>query len=480
MTPSTLSTNSADEIRQSKYVWLLIGIYALFIGVFLLLGAGRLLVALFPLSSLLLAIFLYQRAPLFYVGFVWWLWFVGPVIRRLIDYQSGYLTPGPWTLAPLLVTSVCFATIIRQLPQAYKQGGLPFILCFAGVVYAFLNHLIRDAIDQGTGVILMDWLSPIAFGFHLLMHWRDYPAYRRIFQRTFVWGVLVMGAYGVWQFLVAPEWERFWLNNASVSSFGTPEPLGIRVSSSMDSPQTFAATMLAGLILLLSSSGVLRFPATGLGYLAFLLSQARAAWLGWVVAMLTLIPLLKPKLQMQLVITILIMSILVVPLTNMEPFASVINARIESLSQDNDVSLDERSQGYSDLFDQAISEIPGRGLGFSTNALNTDIGGNDGAILPVLFAFGWVGAIPYLGGILLLLVQLFQGQDQRSDAFSSAARAITLGTFAQIGFNHILVYIVFWSFLGMGLAANKFHSFEKTMRHQHLLSQLLPERYPED
>jgi hypothetical protein len=80
----------------------------------------------------------------------------------------------------------------------------------------------------------LEWLTPILFGFHLFIHWRHYPSYRQNIQRIFLWGVLVMGVYGVLQYLVAPEWDRFWLIN--VKAFGSAEPLAIRVFSTVNSP----------------------------------------------------------------------------------------------------------------------------------------------------------------------------------------------------------------------------------------------------
>ncbi|MCG8363360.1 MAG: O-antigen ligase domain-containing protein, partial [Pseudanabaenales cyanobacterium] len=67
----------------------------LFLALGFLIGAGRFLVLLFPLGSIVVGVFLYRRYPIFYVGFTWWLWFLGPLVRRLIDYQSGHLTYGP-------------------------------------------------------------------------------------------------------------------------------------------------------------------------------------------------------------------------------------------------------------------------------------------------------------------------------------------------------------------------------------------------
>ncbi|MGF1492534.1 MAG: O-antigen ligase domain-containing protein [Microcoleaceae cyanobacterium] len=440
---------------SDRTAWIALGSYAAFLSFFLLIGAGKLLIPVFPLGGLLVGGFLYFRYPLHYASFTWWMWFLSGFIRRVIDYQSGYLTPGPWTLTPLLVTLISGLTFARQLTKAHRQGGFPFILCCVSLCYGFLIGLIYNPVNRATLQFLF-WLAPVLFGFHLFVNWRDYPRYRQNIQQTFLWGTLVMGLYGVWQFLVAPEWERFFLRNIDSYSFGQPQPLGIRVFSTMNSPQTFANALEAGLIILLTVEGILPYFTAGLGFLTFLLSRARAAWLGWFVGMATFVPSLKPQLQMRIVVSILLASLIIVPVTQIEPFATTIQARLESFSNiENDTSLEARSEGYSQSLDLALSETVGQGMGNSAGFL-----GNDSGILKVLFSLGWFGAIPYTLGLLLLFLTVFQSSRIGSDALASAARGIALGTFAQIGFNPVLegaIGMMLWGFLGLSLAAHKYY-----------------------
>jgi hypothetical protein len=359
---------------------------------------------------------------------------------------------------------VTFATFVRHLPRAYHQGGLPFILAFTAVFYGFLVGLINQS---PTAVVLsfLGWLTPILFGFHLFVNWREYPSYRQNIQRTFLWGVLIIGAYGVVQYLVAPEWDRFWLINIKDSTaFGSPEPLKIRIFSTINSPQPFAVIMMAGLLLLFGSKGTLCFPASGVGYLSFLLSLVRTGWLGWFVGLLTLLNSLKASLQMRLIMTIVIMALLVIPLSTIEPFSGVITSRLQSLSNtQEDTSYQVRSEGYSELFGLAVSEFLGKGVGYVITT-NTGLGSNDSGILSLFFTLGWLGTIPYLGGLVLLFFSVFQSSEARSDPFMSAARSIGLGVFVQIGLGAVMLGIsgvVLWGFLGIAMAAHKYHQYQR-------------------
>ena len=53
----------------------------------------------------------------------------------------------------------------------------------------------------------------------------------------------------------------------------------------------------------------------------------------------------------------------------------------------------------------------------------------DSGILDVFFTLGWFGAVPYFSGIAIALFNLLKSSEGRSDAFASAARAISLGIF---------------------------------------------------
>jgi hypothetical protein len=466
---AALTETSESSTANTKRAWLVIGVWSAFIAFCLLIRGGRFLVFFFPLSSVAVGLFLYFRAPVLYVGYVWWLFFVGSLIRRIIDQQSGFISPGRWGTTSLLVASISLITLVQYLPKASRNGGMPFILALLSVTYGCLVGLITGTLDLKFIIGAMGWVVPIVFSFHLFINWRYYPQYRQVIQQAFVWGALVMGCYGIFQYCVAPEWDRFYLNNLGATSFGKPFPFEIRVFSTQDSPQSFGMMMMASLILLLGSGGAVRIPASGVGYVAFLLSAARSGWLGWVAALIAFLPSLKLKLQLRLVLTMLLMAMLVVPLASMEPFAEPIQQRFESLSGgQDDVSLKARQAGYQDLLNVALTEFIGSGIGgrLSRKLPESSIGGSDSGILPLLLSLGWFGALTYLLGIFLILYRLLKTKESSEDSFNSASRAIVFGSLAQIGLNNIFagdMGMILWGFLGTGMAASQYYSYQRTI-----------------
>lgn len=464
-----LSLSSDPRITSwTKQAWFVIWAWSLLIILCLLIGVGSVFAPLFLVGSPAVGLFLYFRAPTLYVGYTWWMVFLGSLIRRIIDYQAGYITFGRWGLPALLVACISSLTLFKYLPNAFRMGGGPFVISFVGLLYAFLIGAVTGRPNARYVLGFLEWLGPLAFGFHLFIQWRNYPQIRQVIQKSFVWGVLVMGGYGIYQFCVMPQWDVFYMQQISAFSFGSPTPFKMRVFGTLGSPQAFATVMMAGLMLLLSGQGILRFAASGTGYLGFLLTRARSGWLGWCVAMIVLLPALNLKLQMRLVTTILLMSLFVIPLANMEPFSEVISERLDAFVNigsvvEDDNSFKGRREGYNKLFNLATREVLGKGLGAGMPG-GTNLGGNDTAILPLLFSFGWFGTVPYLGGILLMLIKIFQNQLARSDAFTNTSRAIALGVFSQIALNQIFTdsfAIMLWSFIGISLASCKYYYSQK-------------------
>lgn len=430
-------------------------------------GASSILRPAYIVGSFAVAVLLYLRYPALYVGFTWWMWFITPLVSRLIDYRSGSYDESRLILvSQYLVTLVTLHTFLKDLPKSYRQGGLPFILAFIGVFYGYLVGLIKTSpITAFRG--LLDWLIPIPFAFYLFVNWRNYPQYRQNIQRTFLWGVLVIGVYGIVQYLVAPEWDRFWLLNTKLTSFGDPEPLKLRVWSTMSSPGPAGVMMMAGLLLLFTCKGPLTIPAAGAGYLGFLLTMVRTLWGCWLVGLLSMLTSIKPRLQMRLLVTILVMAICVVPLTTLEPFSKAINSRLQTLTAlDQDNSANVRKEIYEDGLSKALTNGLGNGIG------NTFFVADDGTLKPVVidsgfldtfFTLGWFGAIPYLGGMILLFLQVLQYSEIRADAFMAAARAVGIGCFvslpggsAMLGFSGMIL----WSFLAIVMAAHKYHQHQ--------------------
>ncbi|MBP5976023.1 O-antigen ligase domain-containing protein [Brasilonema sp. CT11] len=456
--------------ERSFVSWIVISGFVLLNVAFYFAGAAKLRL-IFPISSFVVAIFLYLRHPILYLGFTWWMWFLSALIARLIDFRAGWDPTRQILIAPYLVTFVTLATTFKYLPSASRQGGLPFVFALVGVFYGFLVGLVYNS-PIAIARSLLDWLSPVIFGFHLFMCWRDYPSYRQNLQRTFFWCVFLTGIYGVYQFAVAPEWDKYWLIQSKMNtSSGNPAPFQMRVWSTMHSVGPYAAVMQAGLLLLFSgsSSGPLNFPASAFGYLSFLLTQARTNWGGWLMGLVMIFGSVKAQTQMRLIAIILAMGLCVVPLATIEPFSSVVGSRFNSFSNlENDGSLKDRSGSYDRNLSVALSNVFGNGFG-NTWKLNEKTGQLevfviDSGVLDMFFTLGWLGAIPYISGLVMVISTVFKYTESRFDSFVSASRAIGVSACAQLVIGSGMLSVagmILWGFFGITMAAHKYYQHQE-------------------
>lgn len=455
---NNVSTKSFSLIPKPTAAWTAILLLSFLTVALIFVGAGKILSLVFPLMSFGVGLFLYFRYPIMYNGFIWWSWFLVALIRRLADYYSSYTEPSPLLLAPFLVTAPTFITVFRNLPKARRLGGLPLILPLIGIFYGCAIGLIN--LPAFTVIkSFLNWLVPLTYGYHLLVNWRDFPRYYQNIQRTFVWGILVMGVYGIIQFLAIPEWDRSWLNNSEmfISLGRAGASGGMRVWSTMHSAEPFAAIMAGGLLLLFNKPGVLNIWASGAGYIAFLLSTVRSAWIGWFVGVLTLAASLKAKYQMRLVITILAMAILIVPLASMEQFSGKLGERFATFSNiEEDNSLNGRQAWFQSQIGTALTTYEGLGIGS---------GKQDSAILSTLFSLGWFGTICYVSGLLMLVYKVFQTDNNSHNLFLGTVRAIAMTCLVRIPVNITSISevggIMLWGFLALGIASKKYYYHQR-------------------
>ncbi|MCM1982385.1 O-antigen ligase domain-containing protein [Lyngbya confervoides] len=440
----------ARAIATQEFAWLLIALFGITTlgGIA---GAPRLVNLLYPLEALLLGLFLYLRFPILYLGLTWWLWILSPLVRRLVDYRSAFTQPSPVLLAPILVSLISGLTLLKCIPRMNQLGGLPYLLALSSICFTYalglVNFSFLDATEQ-----FLDLLIPLTFGFHIYTNWQLYPQYKQNLRRVFVWAVIVMGGYGVFQFLTAPAWDAYWYVNADYVSGGQPEPFAIRVWSTLNSAGPFAGVMMSGLLILLDVPGPQKYLASGLGFMAFLLSQHRTSWLGWVLGILTITGSSTPKRQIKLLITLGLLVLFVIFLANLDLFSEVISSRFGSfLSLEEDGSGRVRREEYAEFLTPALSQIVGNGLGGLLH---------DSGILYSLLNFGWIALLIYLGGLFLPLLRLFQSKYAQQDMFLIICRSIPLSILIQsatvVSFLGVYGFLL-WVITSYGIAGDKYY-----------------------
>lgn len=463
----SVSSGSGQRNRRGLSIgaWLLLSAFVAATLAGVVLDRGGWLVLGYPLGALGVGAVLFGVNPELHLGYTWWLWLVTPLVRRLVDFHVGWNPTNPILLAPLLVTGLAALSVVRHLPKLKLRSLLPFALVLSGILVAYPLGVVRAGPAAAT-YGLLQWTVPVCFGFHLAVHRDRYCAFRRTTQRAFTFGVLLLGVYGLWQYLSPQPWDASWMLNSQMVTIGQPEPRLVRVFSTMNSPTPFAMMMLAGLFTLFGARAGLQWLAGVPGYAAFLLSLVRTAWLGWILAVLIYGAYLARRHRLRVLAAGSVLGLMTFPLVASGSVQTAIATRLDSFSGlSEDVSYQERLQFYEGELKAMLFEPLGQGLGATGAAtLLTDTGQGernfDSGVLDVFRTLGWAGGAElFFGGALAILIPMLHRRKRADDQFANAARAVSVALFAgMLSLNTMtgLIGVVFWGFAGLFLASRRY------------------------
>ena len=415
----------------------------------------------YPAGALVTGAYLLKESPGTYVAFTMWLWFLSPLVRRLVDYAAGWRDPSPILLAPYLVAALSLLPLIRRLAAPSNGSSVrerlqpAFLLTISGLLYGLLVGLVLNPISSVLTAVL-NWAVPIAFGWYVAVFVECYLDFQRAITRTFQWGILIVGCYGIYQFIVAPPWDGSWLTNVGALSMGLPEPFGIRVFSTMHAPAILALTLAIGVVLWLAAPRLWTAPGAAVAIIAVLLSQARTAWVVLAIAILLLIPSLRPKLIARLVFCFGVLAALTIPLLTVEPMHTVVSDRLATLSMPSkDESAEARLEAHEYVFDQIIQQPFGYGLGASDDTFPKFTMLRDSIITSALTQLGFVGSVLYFFGLLFLLWELFACYRQRESPLTTVVASIAIALMSQLYLASTTagpVGAFFWMLAGLALS----------------------------
>jgi hypothetical protein len=395
------------------------------------------------------------------------------LIRRTIDWRFGFEDQNLVLLAPFLVTAIAAITVVREFHLAQRSQLTPCLLCGAGIFYGFLVGIIRwflhnsEAESIGSIVYgLFLWLAPLLFGMHLSLRWRSYEAYKSAILASFKWGVLLLGAYGIYQYAAPPAWDCAWLEGLpggwETQSFGRPFPYEIRVWSTLNSPGTFAAMMFPGLILLLVTKTRIKPLIAAAGFGAFLLSLVRTGWLAWVLAILLLAVSQRSAVIRRVSLIVLLLPVGLIPILLVPKFQQTIEDRMATMTDLNhDASMNDRKMLYKRVTSELLSDPSGVGL-LNGNAFSVDDMPLDSGFIQTVLLLGFAGTAFYMGGIVVCIAGMVRRRPLRAgpaDEFAGAFGVIFLVTLVElVGSNVFISFFGFtlWIFYGLWSAGKAY------------------------
>ncbi len=420
-----------------------------FTGLLILAHQGTVLTLAFPVLAIATGLWLYFVNPVRYVGFMWWLWFLSPEVRRLADYGKGGFTPTSLIqVAPLAVTMISGLSLLRYYPVLAQRRGLPLLLALLGIGYGFVVGVVGNG-PAAAVFDLANWVYPLLIGFHIMVLTRQYEECRDTIVNTFIYGMFVMGAYGLIQFFIMPPWDAMWMIGSDMNSQGDPVPLGVRVFSTMNSSGPFAFAMMGAMVLVMAAKHRVRWIAAAFGFFSFALSLVRSTWGGWAIAMVIQLMKSSNKVRLRIIVSAFVLAGICVPLLTFGPVADRMQQRLNTLvNLSDDQSYEARNQFYADFAKTAFTDVTGEGLGAtgastklsSSNGQLGQYGSFDSGVMNIPFVLGWPGTLMYMAGVLWLIARAVrQSLRMREDRYVCACLSLMVSIFAMLVFTNSLV-----------------------------------------
>lgn len=371
------------------------------------------------------------------------------LVRRLVDLPVGYDQQGLMLVGPLLAMMAPATELLGALngkPFANKQI-FPILIVGACTLYASLLSLFQgDFTNAASGAIKS--VAPLTYAACLLQRAESPAKMVEAAASAFMVILPLMGLYGILQYVDPPDWDRYWMKNASILSAGLPVPFGVRTYSVMNGPASFATFTAAGLVLVLFlRSSLLALAVTAPAAIAFLLSMYRTAWLSMALAIAFCLLFSATRKRAA---TAILSSIAMVFVAMLTPFGDVISDRLASLTQgSNDGSARERLDQFISLWNLPDSGL--FGSGFST----VDVGSAgtmavDGMFITCWISMGIVVGLICLAALVWACVVAMKCSWSNTQITSVLVGALAAGSLFQMPLANIItgeLGFLFWTFI---------------------------------
>jgi hypothetical protein len=400
--------------------------------------------------------FAWRRSPGAHVQAMLLLFVFAPFVRRLVDVVAGYdnsslMLVGP--LAAMLPPLVRLADAFDS-PEATRRMGPLFL--FAGCV----GYAMALTMFQGEWMNLArdgaKWLAPLLYALVMIEVGEAGEALDSAAD-AFVFILPLVGGYGIAQYVLLPDWDRYWMKYAPIMSVGQPEPYLVRTFSTMNGPASFATFTALGLLLVWYRKRawwpqLLALPAA----LALFLSLYRTAWLSLLAAMAFCLFFKSTRGRTApLVLGILAATVVAVTLT---PFGDVIADRLSTFTEGSqDGSARERLEEYVQLWSQPDSSLTG--VGFTT--VDVGVAGSmavDGIVIACWLSMGIVVGLVCLFALAWALGEVVAQAVRRRDADAALLGAFAVFFGVQLPLSAIVAGesgYLFWTFIALAFCTPK-------------------------
>jgi putative inorganic carbon (hco3(-)) transporter len=369
------------------------------------------------LVLVLLVVALYQHDRQWGIAGLLALWFLAPLVRRLLGLMTGPVANDPLSLAPFLATGALAALALVQyrLPTKVRvilllgaagfAVGLPlgFLSGPRAAVYAFVAYV--TAVSAGV-LGFTEGLSPR-------------PS---ILRRVLLFGLPPLAAYAIAQrYLPLTPWDQNWVDVTDFYSLGSGRDDKVRVFGTLNSPGTFAALLALSLLCYLTvvQHRLLAIAGATVVAVALSLTFVRAAWYALVIAALAHVVASRGQSARLVLGTMAVTVAAALALSPVSAAARDVVNRFETITNlGADRSANDRSGTFSQLLPDAVNAPQGHGIGTAGESTkldgNTELRYSDNGYLSLMYQAGPLGFLLVVAALALILFSAWNGARARA------------------------------------------------------------------
>jgi hypothetical protein len=413
----------------------------------------------YPVSNLALAGWLYARRSPWYAAHVLLVFCFVSLVRRLCDEQAGFDATNPILITPYLCCLFTgFAFVDYWLRRQPRYLGAFLLIVFAalygGALAALGGRSIAGAVDS------LKWIAGPLFAVYLIAQ-RDAQNVRPVVENTLLVAASAMSIYGIVQYVSPTTWDGAWMRSVlelGMDSIGGPDPFSLRVFSTMNSPGSCGAMLLAGIVVALKRPLLIAVPAIACMLVCLGLCQYRTIWAATALAMLMVFfsrpGSLRPSNLFAIFgVLVALSSTALIP----EIRDAVVNRAVSMTELKSDSSGEERLAQYRDLAGND-SLIVGEGLGLSGSLRRLDGLPRtiiDSGLIDIWRALGVVVGTLFLAALISLVIRTMTSAPELAHHLDFD-RALVVAVFIQLPMGSVHIGemgFTGWLFLGLALAA---------------------------
>ena len=417
----------------------------------------------YPTLAFLFAGYLYSRRSSWYAGFVVWLFCAAPLVRRLVDEQAGFDISSPVLLAPYLACSFAALAFFDVFGRKPAVEARPFIAVNLCVGYGLILAVANERLFSGL-IDAMKWSCGPLFALYLIQSADRAKSVSSSVNMALLVALPAMSIYGISQYISPARWDADWMTNIQLFdpgllSMGNPLPYEVRVFSTMNSPGSFAALAMVGILVTLQRRTAISLPLVALMTTALLLTQYRAVWFGTLLGVIYLGFAGSAGTRLRIIVSAVAVVFLMTTFSFVPEFRQAITQRIDSISHlQSDRSGEDRWHQYDEFFsNDSVEMIVGAGL--AVDGASRRLDGKKSAVIDsgIIVIFTALGIV--VGSLLLVSLAgslaISFSRCAESPSANVGYRAAAIASFCQLPFGAIFVGesgFCVWLFLGLAAA----------------------------